>query len=469
MRNNSNRSTASRTRSKVAAAVCVAASSALLAGTLLTSAPATSGGQRIPVARLAPRSAPAAPGTTGRPAARRGRILGIIPSTHSLSRAVTTAQGTPPLTYHGGPVQHSSKVYAIFWAPKGYYIPPAYQQDVTQFFNDVASQSWKTGNIYAAATQYCEGVAVGATSCSSSSDNFVSYNVTFGASTVATTAYPASGCPNYTLGDGGMSKLCLTDPQIQSEVSSVVSSKGWPTGLATEFFVFTPPHVGECIDSAGISGAGCYDPEFASTGFCAYHSNIAGATLYAFQPWADINGCVYTNTPHGYAYPNDDGSDPLISVVSHEHNETITDPLGTAWYDSSGFENGDECAWLVPTTSYNGIGDYSQTINGDEYMTQAEWSNRANACVVKNTYVQPTASFTSAAATTAHSEKFTSTVSDSDGDASFRYAWDFGDGSTSTVANPTHTFAKAGTFTVQLTVFDGHGDQAHVSKSVSVS
>ena len=35
------------------------------------------------------------------------------------------------------------------------------------------------------------------------------------------------------------------------------------------------------------------------------------------------------------------------------------------------------------------------------------------------------------------------------------YAWDFGDGATSTAANPSHTYAVAGSYTVRLTVSDG--------------
>lgn len=38
------------------------------------------------------------------------------------------------------------------------------------------------------------------------------------------------------------------------------------------------------------------------------------------------------------------------------------------------------------------------------------------------------------------------------------YAWDFGDGSTSTAANPTHTYTTAGTYNISLTVTDNAGD-----------
>ena len=37
------------------------------------------------------------------------------------------------------------------------------------------------------------------------------------------------------------------------------------------------------------------------------------------------------------------------------------------------------------------------------------------------------------------------------------YAWNFGDGTSSTIPNPVHTFATAGPFTVEFTVTDGEG------------
>jgi PKD repeat protein len=186
------------------------------------------------------------------------------------------------------------------------------------------------------------------------------------------------------------------------------------------------------------------------------------------MPWADISGCQYpvTHTP----YPNDDGADTVINVVSHEQNETMTDPLGSAWYDSSGFENGDECAWLSEPTHYNGLGDYSQTINGTEYMMQFEWSNRDKKCEGGNTHPQPTGSFTAAASGTAHGESFTASASDTD-DTAFTYGWNFGDGQSALVsgAAATHTYAAAGTYTVTLVVFDAQGDQVRVTQNVTVS
>src|SRR5690242_16269544 len=42
--------------------------------------------------------------------------------------------GSGPVTYHGGPVQHSSAVYPIFWAPSGYSFPANYQGTISQYF-----------------------------------------------------------------------------------------------------------------------------------------------------------------------------------------------------------------------------------------------------------------------------------------------------------------------------------------------
>jgi len=61
-------------------------------------------------------------------------------------------------------------------------------------------------------------------------------------------------------------------------------------------------------------------------------------------------------------------------------------------------------------------------------------------------------SFTPTSPTTGQSVSFTSIVSG--GTAPYTYAWNFGDGTTSTSANPTHTYSTARSFAVNLTVTD---------------
>ncbi|WP_155057478.1 PQQ-dependent sugar dehydrogenase [Streptomyces blattellae] len=58
-------------------------------------------------------------------------------------------------------------------------------------------------------------------------------------------------------------------------------------------------------------------------------------------------------------------------------------------------------------------------------------------------------------------------TSDQDGDA-LTYSWDFGDGSTSTAANPSHTYKKNGTYTATVTAKDAGGRTGSASVQVVV-
>src|SRR5450755_2512467 len=106
---------------------------------------------------------------------------------------------------------------------------------------------------------------------------------------------------------------------------------------------------------------------------------------------------------------------------------------------------------------------YNQLINGHKYWMQEEWSNRAHACVPRNTFPQPKVSFTFSPASPVHgaSVKLTSKATSS-GDAKFTYRWAFPNGAFSSAANPAFKFAKAGWARVTLTIFGAHGDQRRI-------
>ena len=81
----------------------------------------------------------------------------------------------------------------------------------------------------------------------------------------------------------------------------------------------------------------------------------------------------------------------------------------------------------------------------------------------------PTAAFTTAASGTLGVTVNGSSSTDPDGDT-LTYAWTFGDGATATGATPAvHTYASAGTYTIGLTVNDGHGHTASTTHSFTAA
>ncbi len=398
-----------------------------------------------------------------------GEVLGIVPSRPTSPRpssfSTSSNQSRPraaanaPVTYHGGPVMHSSAVYAIFWVPSGYALPANYQNTISQYFTDLDHDSYLTSNVYGTTVQYYE--------TGNKAKRFVSYNVVNKAAGNEAKAFPKSGCPNYTLGDSTPTKVCLTRAQIEKEIAAVVSSHHLPTGLGTQIFLFTPQGVGSCVNATALTKGGCYNPR-QYNGYCAFHSHIGSgdrAVLYANMPYNAIQGCASGQSPNGNA------ADAVLNNVAHEHNETITDPLGTGWYDSGGNEIADKCHLKFGSAlGSTATGQYNQVINGHGYWLQTLWSNRARACVSRNNFSQPSVSFTYSPSTPRHGKRvvFRSNVKQA-GETKWSYRWTFPDGGTATVANPTHVFQGfvfAGE--VALLVTDRHGDQTRFTRTITV-
>lgn len=295
----------------------------------------------------------AASRTAGTNANGQGRMLGVVAAREAHS-ASSRALGSGNLRYHGGPVEHTNTVYAIYWVPPGFSIESGYDTTINRFFGDVAADSGKTTNVYYTGTQYYDG-----------SGN-VQYSSSFGGSYTDTSALPASGCSD------SYTSVCLTDAQLQAEIEKDIAAAGWSASPTKEFFLFTAKGIGSC------SGSSC-----AFSSYCAYHSWIGSGSsviLYANMPYADT---VPSACDEGSSYhPNGNDADATINVTSHEHNETITDEQGSAWYDSAGYEDGDKCAWIFGSTrGSTAYGYYNETINGDHYWLQEEYSNHDRGCV----------------------------------------------------------------------------------------
>ncbi|TWE20459.1 collagenase [Kitasatospora atroaurantiaca] len=102
----------------------------------------------------------------------------------------------------------------------------------------------------------------------------------------------------------------------------------------------------------------------------------------------------------------------------------------------------------------------------------ADWSAWLAACAAGNcgsvTPVNQPPSAGFAAVVSGLKVSFTDRSTDADGTIVSR-KWSFGDGTGSTAANPSKTYAKAGTYTVKLTVTDDKGATATAAQAVTVA
>lgn len=310
---------------------------------------------------------------------RVGNALGLAPPINSRGEANTQptelGENIPEL-YHGGPVMTGGvTVHAIFWAPNGFKFqgaPPSsksYEELIEQYYSDVAKESNAKTNIFSTDIQYGQdlpgkGVESG------------EYNIKFEASNPDdvihdTDAYPEGDCASPL-----NASACITDAELQKEVSKVAETHGNARGLHNLWFVFTPPNVDECIET-DVCG---------TNDFGGYHSlssvDPSEVTIYgiSIDPLIEVGSIADGADPEG----NPD-AEVAIDIAAHELNEAITDPEGTGWMDPNGYEVADKCEFGPQHGTPLGFAadgsPYNQLINGHEYLTQEIWSNDERRCV----------------------------------------------------------------------------------------
>src|SRR5579863_672351 len=297
---------------------------------------------------------------------RVGGALGLFPSYGNSD--IATGNDTAA-TYHGGSVMAANvTVHTIFWAPSGFSYTPGYEALVKQFLSDAAAASGTSGNAFSVLRQYGQQTGT---------DTAVpgNYSLTYSASGDSTDdvdAYPTSGgCSSP---DGV--QTCLTDGQVQAEIDAVAPAS--ERGLGNLWLVLTPANVDECI-TVGTCG---------TNSFAGYHEELdraKGPTIYSviidpivefvFGPGSDPEG-----SPDAEA---------TVDTIAHETVEAITDPEGTGWLDSDGFEVADKCEVGPQVGSPLGYASdgspYNQLINGHQYLIQEMWSNADGGCVQRTT------------------------------------------------------------------------------------
>jgi hypothetical protein len=172
----------------------------------------------------------------------------------------------------------------------------------------------------------------------------------------------------------------LLDTDIQAIVHAVAARSG-ASGYGHIYHVFLPPGQDECFDS---TFSVCYSPDNpAAFYYCGYHSSVdfadIGHVIYTFQPYQNVTGCqVQPGTPNGMLV--DSANDNL----DHELFESITDPDGDAWTNTSsayfrGLEIADECQFFDSQNIYDSEVP-AFLIGAHVYAVQLVYSNEQHAC-----------------------------------------------------------------------------------------
>jgi hypothetical protein len=250
-----------------------------------------------------------------------GRVIQVFPyKDHPAVQAQPEAR-VQLLINHGGPIMPTPQVVSIFWGSKwnsdGAHVQA--KTDILMFFANFGSTGeWRTIN------QYGVNKPVNLTN----------------QSWVDSTNPPNAG---------------VTDAQIQGEVINYFN-QGNPVRTDTVYEVFLTSDYYSTLGNA----TSCGGPHLQ---YCAYHSNFnyGGQDIkYSSMPFPSCSGCQW---------PGWSNSQNFEHFACHETREASTDADGTAWFDRSGNEADDKCAWSPSPFIDAGFG------------YQYEWSNADRKCV----------------------------------------------------------------------------------------
>jgi hypothetical protein len=236
-----------------------------------------------------------------------------------------------PLIYNGGPVQHESHVYAIFWGANWNLSGNAESRTKLLKLYETLH-----GTTYAAILE--EYFDTGGR---------ITGNAAVTAYTDTSVSAPSE----------------LNDTKIQAEVTKAITANAWKADAQSQFVVLTAP------GSTSESSFG--------EGFCAYHDVLAeGGWSYTFVPYAG-------DEPYYAGCSAYDAARNVVHVTSmaaaHEFFESATDPALNAWYtQAEGAEIADMCATVPATTEIR-----EGALTGS--WVQPEWSNTKNVCSVSDT------------------------------------------------------------------------------------
>jgi hypothetical protein len=251
------------------------------------------------------------------------RLQGPIAGIHWVrghARSHSSGGGSPDLSYHGGPVlTQGAYVEPIFWGTR--WAASSFVADkitgVQTFYAGFGASTYE-----ATTTEYTD-----------SSGSHVGTSIALGVTHTDLSAAPRSG-----------SRTSPILAEVCSKATNLLPDGYYPV------YVDTPR---------------------GHAGFCAWHSagTCPNGVTVQFAFFFDLDGDPGCD-PQDTSGLHSEGMAALANVSGHELSEALTDPHLNAWYDSSGQENADKCAWSFGTPLLT-------FANRSKWKIQGNWSNQA--------------------------------------------------------------------------------------------
>jgi hypothetical protein len=236
------------------------------------------------------------------------------------SARTADASVSPNLIWHGGNIMVTAQTTAIFWGQN--WNNPTFIGDkftgLDSFYRSIGNSTYADTS-----DEYTD------------TSGPVSDTITYTGNIIDLSAAPSSGS--------------LTEP-ILAEVCKVISNP-----VANGYY---PVYV---------------DTPRGQAGFCAWHSaGSCNGTPVQFAFFFNLDGDAGCD-PQDTSGLHSQGLAALANVSGHEISEARTNPRLDAWYDSSGQENADKCAWSFGSS----LVTFSNTTTTTQWKIQGNWSNKA--------------------------------------------------------------------------------------------
>jgi serine protease len=191
-----------------------------------------------------------------------------------------------------------------------------------------------------------------------------------------------------------------------------------------------------------------------ATGYSGEFVPVAGKT------WTDSFSGTCNNAPSPNTLPTA-GFGFTASNLTVTFSDSSSDSDGSVVSRNWNFGDGITSTSTNPSHTYAAAGTYDVTLTVTDDDGASDSITKAVTVTAAN--IAPTANFS--ISTSGLTATFTNKSTDSDGTIVAR-SWNFGDGTSSTSTNPTHTYASIGTYNVTLTVTDDDGAKASITRAV---